>query len=148
MKKICLLISITLSSIFIMGCDSNPLSISCTVTVPEKFRQDPPDWKPPNGEPESIRYITAYEAFWWNCVMVKAEDIEGRCPFTCSGTPAASDGCSDGAINAENQISQLFENHDVYEVTKYLKVLAQDPASIEKLNAYFPDGPRAEIVSK
>ena len=148
MIKVCLLIIITLSSIFIIGCESKSLSISCSVTVPENFRQDPPGWKPPNGEPESIRYTKAYEAFWWNCVMVKAGDIEGRCPFTCSGTPAATYGCSDGAIDAENQIRQALEDHDVNEVIKYLKTLAQDQSGLEKLKAYFPDGPRAEIVIK
>ena len=127
---------------------SGKLELNCNVDVPDKFKQDPPGWKPPNGEPESIRYTKAYEAFWWNCAMVKAGDIEDRCPFTCSGTPAASYGCSDGATDAENQIRDLLEDHDGNEVIKYLKTLAKDSAGLEKLKTYFPDGPQAEIISK
>jgi len=43
------------------------------VNVPNEFRRDPPGWIPPNGEPERVRYATAYEAFWWNCTILKSK---------------------------------------------------------------------------
>ena len=78
--------------------------------------------------------------------MLKAEDLEARCPFTCSGTPAASYGCSDGALDADRQIKQLLKIHDKAKVQRYLQTLASDPEGIEKIKPYFPNGPRAEKV--
>jgi hypothetical protein len=126
------------------GCVTYPLSISCQARVPPEFQQDPPGWILPTGEPESIRYIKSYEAFCWNCVMVKAASLEGRCPFTCSGTPAATYGCSDGAISAERQIGELLKHHDKMKVQYYLQSIASDPEGTAKIRPYFPNGPQAE----
>ena len=133
-----------LISLLIIGCESQPLSLSCQVRVPEEFQQDPPGWIPPNGEPEAVRYKKSYEAFWWNCVMVKAADLNGRCPCTCSGTPAATYGCSDGAMDAEKQINHLLKNHNVPEVRQYLQTFIKDSDGPSKIIPYFPDGPRKE----
>jgi len=78
--------------------------------------------------------------------MVKAEDPDGRCPSTCSGTPAASYGCSDGAMDAENQIRQLLTVHDKKKVKYYLQTIASDQEGNERIKSYFPDRPRAEKV--
>jgi hypothetical protein len=131
-----------------LGCASHRIRISCQVHVPTEFKKDPPGWMSPTGEPESVRYTKSYEAFWWNCVMVKAMSLEGRCPFTCSGTPAATYGCSDGAIDAERQIRQLLKVHDKMKVQDYLRTIASDQEGKEKIKPYFPHGPHAERVSK
>ena len=130
----------------VVGCASHPLEISCHVRVPGEFRTDPPEWRSPTGEPESIRYTKSYEAFWWNCVMVKAEDFGNRCPFICSGTPAATYGCAEGAEDAERQIRQLLADHDVTRVRKYLQSIAAGPEGKKKIRPYFPSGPRTEKV--
>ena len=140
------LVVATLIIVSTVGCATHPLSISCRVRVPAEFQRGPPGWISPTGEPESVRYRKSYEAFWWNCVMVKAENSEGRCPSTCSGTPAASYGCSDGAKDAERQIRQLLTVHDRTKVQYYLQTIASDPEGKEKIKSYFPDGPRAEKV--
>jgi hypothetical protein len=80
--------------------------------------------------------------------MVKAVSLEGRCQFTCSGTPAATYGCSDGAIDAERQIRQLLKVHDKMKVQDYLRSVASDQVGKEKIKSYFPDGPRAEKVTE
>lgn len=131
-----------------VGCASHSFSISCQVRMPDKFQQDPPGWKSPTGEPESVRYTKSYEAFWWNCVMLKAKDPKGRCPSTCSGTPAANYGCLAGARDAERQITQLVRVHDKTKVQHYLQSLASDPEGAAKIKPYFPDGPRAEKIIK
>jgi hypothetical protein len=131
-----------------VGCAPHPMQISCEVRVPSEFRRDPPGWKSPTGEPESVRYTKSYQAFWWNCVMVKAARLEGKCPFTCSGTPAATHGCSDGAIDAETQIRQLLKLHDKIKVQDYLHTVAFDQEGKEKIRSYFPDGPRAEKITE
>jgi len=136
----------TLIIVSAVGCATHPLSISCQVRVPVEFQKDPPGWMSPTGEPESVRYRKSYEAFWWNCVMVKAEDSEGRCPSTCSGTPAASYGCSDGAMDVERQIRQLLEDHDMTRVQKYLQSMGASPEAKEKIRPYFPNGPRTKKV--
>ena len=116
------------------------------VVVPEDFRNSK---LAPNDEPESLRYTKAYEAFWWNCVMVKARDIHSRCPFTCSGTPAATAGCSQGAADAEDQIVTLLKCFSAPEVQTYLEKLGSTPDARRKLSGYgyFQDGPKAEDVS-
>jgi len=116
------------------------------VVVPEEFRNSK---LAANDEPESVRYTKAYEAFWWNCVMVKGRNSHNRCPFMCSGTPAATAGCSQGAADAEDQIGALLERFSAVEVQAYLQKLGSTSDARRKLDAsgYFQDGPRAEDVS-
>lgn len=78
--------------------------------------------------------------------MVKAVDIVGRCPSTCSGTPAATPGSWAGATDTENQILQFLKEYDAKKVIKYLKSIAKDPEGSLKIRPYFPDGPRCEKV--
>lgn len=146
MKFILLLTLLTITAA--LGCVSHPMQISCQARVPTEFKKDPPGWKSPTGEPESVRYTKSYEAFWWNCVMVKAASLEGRCPFTCSGTPAATYGCSDGADDAERQIRQLLKFHDKMKVQYYLRTMASDQEGKQKIKPYFPDGPHAEKITE
>jgi hypothetical protein len=129
-----------------VSCSTHPLSISCQVHVPYEFQQNSPGWKSLTGEPESVRYRVSYEAFFWNCVMVKAVDLRGRCPFMCSGTPAATYGCSKGAKDAEREIKQLLADHDATRVRKYLRFVAASPEGKEKMAPYFPSGPRTEKI--
>jgi hypothetical protein len=126
------------------GCGSRSLPMSCQVNVPKEFRTDPPGWRSPTGEPESVRYTRSYEAFWWNCVIVKSEDLDGRCPFTCSGTPAATYGCADGAMDAERRIEELLERYPAKQVQDHLRSMAADSEGRGKIAPYFPSGPRRE----
>jgi hypothetical protein len=117
------------------------------VVVPEEFKHS---GLAPNGDPEPIRYTKAYEAFWWNCVMVKAKDLHARCPFICSGTPAATYGCLDGSHDADEQIATLLKQFSLSIVQAYLTQLASTPDARRGLSAYgyFQHGPEAEDVSK
>ena len=112
------------------------LSMKCQVVVPEGYRQTPFN-PPPNGEPEPVRYTTAYEAFWWNCVAVRAANLQGRCPFLASGTPAATAGATDGAMNAGDQINVLLRKYSARAVRNYLRSIASQPAAKEKMRPYF-----------
>ena len=123
------------------GCASHPLDLSCEVAVPSKFTKDPPEWVSPTGEPESLRYTKSYEAFWWNCVMVKAVDYNDTCPFSCSGTPAATYGCAEGAADAKKQIRHLLRTNTPLKVTNHLESIASSPEGKSKISAYFPNGP-------
>ncbi len=146
--RIALILILVTFMISAVGCATHPLSISCQVRIPTEFRHDPPGWISPTGEHESVRYRKSYEAFWWNCVMVKAASLEGRCPFICSGTPAATYGCADGSIDAEGQIRKLLKLHDKRTVENYLHTVATNPEAKEKIRSYFPDGPRVEPVTE
>jgi hypothetical protein len=64
------------------------MNMRCRVVVPKEYRKPTPK-PPPNGESEPVRYKVAYEAFWWNCAAVRAENIHGRCPFMASGNPSS-----------------------------------------------------------
>ena len=77
--------------------------------------------------------------------MVRAEDLESRCPFLCSGTPAAASGCSNGARDAEQKIQHLLETHSASKVQAYLVSLARDPEGAAKIKRYFPGGPQRFI---
>ena len=69
-----------IASCLIGGCGPR---LPYRINVPTEFRRDPPGWLPPNGEPERVRYRTAYEAFWWNCTILKSRDLEDRSPRLC-----------------------------------------------------------------
>ena len=112
------------------------LKLQCRVVVPREYRPTSFD-PPPNGEPEPIRYTVAYEAFWWNCVSVRAADLRARCPFVSSGTPAAAEGAMEGATNAGHKIDQLLEKYPVGAVRRYLRSIASQPVAKEKMRPYF-----------
>jgi hypothetical protein len=76
--------------------------------------------------------------------MIKADDLKNRCPCTCSGTPAAAYGCSDGALDAENQINQLLEIYSVKQVQAYLQSIAVSREAKIKIAPYFPKGPQPD----
>jgi hypothetical protein len=117
--------------------------MSCSVRLPAEFAGALA--RGPNGETENARYAKAYEAFWWNCVTVKAADLDAGCPTLCSGTPAASLGCLRGAEEAEGQIRQRLATHSRPQVQHYLRSLAAEPAATEKAALYFPGGPRGAV---
>jgi hypothetical protein len=141
------LLSVVVFSVTATGCGSRSPAISCAVEVPSEFRTDPSGWQSPTGEPEFVRYTKAYEAFWWNCVMVRAEDLEGLCPFTCNGTPAAASGCSAGAADADGKINRLLERHSAADALGYLRSLARSSEGASKITPYFPNGPRSRVHS-
>jgi hypothetical protein len=105
--------------------------------------------RPPNGEPESVRYQVAYGAFFWNCVFVKSESLDARCPFTCSGTRGAAAGCADGGTTAEEAIDMLAVQFDADVVKSYLVELTTSfRQAREQIRPYFGDNPRSDRVPK
>ena len=126
--------------------DNGP-HMKCRVNVPKEYkRAGTIAGPPPNGEPESVRYTVAYEAFWWNCVAVRAVDIDGRCPFGASGTPGAAAGAADGEMNADAQIDALLKKYSAQVVGTYLRSIAAQATAKEKMRPYF-DRPRPEHVN-
>jgi hypothetical protein len=111
-------------------------SLKCRVVVPKEYRKTPFN-PPPNGEPEPTRYTKAYQAFWWNCVSVRAIDLGGRCPFIANGTPAAAEGAYDGALNAQDQICNLLKKYSAQTVQLYLRAVAGQPEAHERMRSYF-----------
>lgn len=119
----------------VASADSGP-RMKCRVVVPNEYRRHSLN-PSPNGQPESVRYTVAYEAFWWNCVAVRATHLDGRCPFMASGTPAASAGASDGAMNADTQIDELLKKYSARRVGEYLLSIASRSEAKEKMRPYF-----------
>ena len=119
--------------------------LSCKVSVPPEVRGVE---KSPSGETNAARYTAAYEAFWWNCVLVRADALEARCPFMCSGNPAATLGCAHGGVKASNDIDGLVRRFSDMQTREYLRTLAKDPAAKLKMKSYFTNGPRAETAPK
>lgn len=139
-------ILVFLLAISILSCATAGPHMVCRVKVPTEYQKTPP-WNPsPNGEPEPIRYQKTYEAFWWNCVMVKADNLDARCPFTCSGTPAAAAGCGDGESDAANKIADLLTKYSRSEVKQYLRSLAATEQAKKKIYPYFQETPQPEKV--
>ena len=123
-------------------------SVACA-SHPPKLSYAPPEYagvefeRPPNGESEAKRYASAYAAFWWNCVAVKAESLDSGCPFVCSGTPGATAGCRDGATDAEEGVAELVGRLDATELQAYLRKLAVSPDARESMRPYFGNSHRA-----
>ena len=143
MKKTLVVISFVLSLAAVASADDG-IRLHCHVKVPQKYK-DTPFNPPPNGEPESVRYTEAYKAFWWNCVAVRAADLQGRCPFTASGTPAASAGANDGSLSANFQIDSVLKKHPASALYRYLRSIASSPEAKENMQPYF-DKPTREDV--
>jgi hypothetical protein len=120
--------------------------VSYRITVPVEFGSDPPGWVSPTGESEAARYTKAYKAFWWNCLRVKSQNLQARCPLTCSGTPGATYGCSAGACAAEARLQSLLSRATPTEVQSYLAKAAFTPEVERDMGGYFPDGPQEERV--
>jgi len=116
------------------------------VDVPSEFQQDPPGWSRPNGEPERVRYANAYEAFWWNCTILKSQDLEARCPAICSGTPGAAAGCGAGGTDSSNAIAALVKEHGSARTKQLLEARVRDADGFSRIKRYFVNGPQAEIV--
>jgi hypothetical protein len=129
------------------ACGKQRIDLAPNMEIPREYRETSLR-PPPNGEPESTRYKVAYQAFWWNCVFIRADNFSARCPATCSGTPAATAGCVAGADDADDAICKSSNRYGEREVIRYLRSLARRPDSLEKLRAYLPDGPVDDPVSK
>lgn len=128
-------IALTLLFAVAASADNGP-SLKCRVVVPKEYRQTPFN-PPPNGQPEPVRYTVAYEAYWWNCVAVRAIELDGRCPFVASGTPAAAAGARDGAMNADDQIDGSLRKYSKRAVQEYLRSIGSRPEAKEKMQHYF-----------
>ena len=111
---------------------------------PAQHRRTIVDASDPTPEPPAARYRLAYESFWWNCVAVKAEDTNARCPFVCSGTPAAAEGCYEGARDAEKTVRDLISRVGVSTTTKRLESRVAMPDAKQSIRRYFPSGPQRE----
>jgi hypothetical protein len=127
-----------------LGCAGPQPLLECRVSVPAEFADPGNSSDAPDGEPEHVRYTRAYESFWWNCVSIRARRLDARCPFTCSGTPAATAGCSSGASDATRDIDSLLGRFASDRVREHLASLAAQPVAREKLATYFGNRPRAE----
>ena len=125
-----------------VACAHSSPALQISVEVPDTYSASGTDT--PTGESEAARHRAAYEAFWWNCVSVRATDAAARCPFSCSGTAAATDGCGSGASAAERGIHDLARRFPSSRVQSYLQSLSATPEAREKMKRYFPDGPRTE----
>lgn len=101
---------------------------------------------PPGGNSEPVRYEDAYTAFWWNCTILKSQDINARCPFTCSGTAAATTGCRAGATDAQNQIAALEKKYGRTRTQEFLSLRVGEDDGYSRIGPYFPYGPTPEKV--
>jgi len=127
-KWLCVAGLVTLAT----DCEARGPQLACRVIVPAAYRGVT------IAEPsEDVRYTRSYEAFWWNCVSLRAATPDARCPFVCSGTPAEAQGCRDGAQAAEEGISQLVREHSVERIQAYLRSLASRPEAKDKMLPYF-----------
>jgi len=136
---------ILLISYTVIASENKP-ELDYSPKIPKEFAIDPPEWKSPTGESEAERYLKGYKALWWNCVLVRSGKLSARCPRFCSGTPGASAGCSDGVLNADNQIHSLVSSHSNEIIAKYLRKFVDGVDPQEKLNGYFKGVPREEKI--
>lgn len=117
------------------------LRLECKIIVPPAYKSkiDSPGFP---GTSPFARYSQAYQAFWWNCVAVRAVNINARCPFVASGWASESYGAAYGAMNADNAIDNLVKKYGAPTVQAYLKKLASPPSKITaKLGGWFMGKP-------
>lgn len=127
LKKMVQFLSITLASV---TCCALEPQLILRIHVPKEFAEATA--QSPNGQSESSRYMDTFEAFWWNCVMVKTRSLALDCPFVASGTNSASHGAWDGATNADNQIKVLLQQNSPEVVQQYLGKLVSSPDVVMK----------------
>jgi hypothetical protein len=127
------------------------VSVGCSVpdidphsVVPAEHSRTVLDGSDPTPEPPASRYRLAYDSFYWNCVAVKAQDKTARCPSVCSGTPAASAGCSDGAADSDRVIGDLVRRLGDEDARRALASRVSLPDAAKSLRRYFPAGPQPE----
>jgi hypothetical protein len=118
-------------------------SIDPHPTVPAEHNRTAPDSSDPTTDPPASRYRLAYASFYWNCVAVKAQDGNARCPFDCSGTPASSAGCSAGAMDSEKMIDGLIRRLGVEGARHTLETRVTMPDAQASIRRYFPAGSEA-----
>src|SRR5215212_7610830 len=88
-------------------CTGCTQTLAPRVSIPPEHRRGQADASDPTSEAPAVRYRMAYQAFWWNCLAVRADRADSRCPFVCSGTAAAVDGCRQGADDGERAVQEL-----------------------------------------
>ena len=131
---------------WIVGCGPH---LAPHARVPSHYQHQPPELVPgPIGQPERIRYRVSYDAFWWNCAIVRSRDLDARCPFMCSGTNAAAAGCRQDSADADDGISALVKRYGRSRTRDYLNSLVLKSNGFEKIKSYFTNGPRVEDVPK
>jgi hypothetical protein len=123
------------------SCAKDDISLKPAINVPAQFGTGV-DADSPTGEPESVRYVRGFEAFYWHCVILKSTSLGARCPIPCSGTPGAAEGCADGSVAAQNGISDLVSRFGADRVRDYLRSIALRPEARQKTRAYFPEDER------
>jgi hypothetical protein len=109
---------------FSWACASRSLSLRFSLHVPESYSWTCGDGQCPSGQPEAVRYENAYEAFWWHCIVTRSDNVKAECSWVCSGTPAATYGCAEGAQAAERQIDALLRRDPSDAVQTYLREVA------------------------
>ena len=112
--------------------------------VPVEHRRTTVNSSDPTDEPPASRYRRAYQSFWWNCLAVKAEEEHARCPFVCSGNPAAAEGCRAGATEAEEMVGDLIHRVGVVNAKNRLRARVSMVDARESIRLYFPSGARRE----
>lgn len=113
------------------------------IVVPSKYQSKIGSPGFPGTSPYE-RYSEAYEAFWWNCIAVRAKNIHARCPFWANGWASEADGGADGGTDADDAINEQIEKYGAARVQAYLKKLASPPSKIKaKLRGWFGGKPTA-----
>jgi hypothetical protein len=128
------------------ACTSGSPRIKPNLTVPTEFQNQP--FEPPTGESERVRYLKAYEAFWYNCITLLSEDISAQCPSTCSGTPATAAGCANGGREAWSQIRASVESYGELRTREELRAIARQLENQAKMAAYFGERPVEEYAPR
>jgi hypothetical protein len=120
------------------------VGVGCTdglapqVSIPPDHLRTRPEASDPTGEPPAVRYRNGYESFWWNCLALKAADSDARCPFVCSGTTAAADGCRQGAADAELVTQELFQRVGKENAQDRLRSRVAKVDAQQSIRRYFP----------
>jgi len=137
-------VSATLLGIVAAACatDRPRIHIHPDLKVPAEFALQ--TIETPAGESERFRYLNAYEAFWYNCLAMLAENLDARCPASCGGTPAAGAGCARGSADASNQTKDATTSYGAARTQQALRLITADPEAMAKRAAYFGERPPAE----
>jgi len=125
-----------------IGCTAAGPRIKPDVRVPAEFAAHPVEL--PSGESEPVQYRKAYEAFWYNCVALRSENLGARCPSTCRGTPAAVSGCAHGGEEARSRIRESVADYGEVRTRRALRSIAAEFETKAKMAAYFGEHPTEE----
>jgi hypothetical protein len=135
MRALLLLLLLAFGGCAAVPREDSPVSLlSHDVSVPRRYRAGDA-W--PGFDGDAKRYVSFYEAGWWDCVAQLAKDIDYRPTVSdraANGWPCEVDGCWDGYTAAEVRVATLIRRYGKKKARDILEASLSAPPMKKEAN--------------